>query len=212
MISLGTCNFNYRYNNSFIDRYNCLKLLDFYYKNDGRIIDTASNYHSHEIISEWLKISKVNDFKIVTKIWNEEDLDKCFIELDVEKIFCVMVRDSKNTELLNKVKSYQNRGWIEKVGVSIYYENELRQDVNSFIIPADLKFMNDIKTMILHADVYVRSLYNFIPDKNINSAKELFDFFKRYERNDLNHKIIPLIGVSNIKQLEENLKVFKENT
>jgi aryl-alcohol dehydrogenase-like predicted oxidoreductase len=208
-IILGTCDFNFKYNNSIIEKKECFKILDFFYKNNGRIIDTAYNYHGNDIIKEWLKNNPNNEMKVITKIWNYAELDKSFEQLGIDKIYCVMLRDSKDEDLLSKVKHYQNLGWVGKVGASIYYENELSQKFNSFMIPADLKFMNDIRTMLLHADVIVRSLYNFIPDKTIQSAQNLFSLFKRYEREDLHHKVEALIGVSNWVQLNQNMEVFK---
>lgn len=202
---LGTCNFNLKYNGSFVSKEDALKLLDYFYEHGGRIIDTAYNYHGNHIIGEWLENNPGNELKIITKIWKSEELYHCLENFADHGIYNLMVRNSKDDHLFNYVRQFN---CIGKVGTSIYYPNELRQDVNAFHIPASTLFIDYLDTMLLHADVFVRSLYNLY-DKKTNNAVDVFRHFKNHERSDLNHHVYPVIGVSNIKQLKENLELFK---
>lgn len=61
-----------------IERPECFKLLDYYYNNGFREIDTASNYpinkndnyfrYAENTIQEWIKVNGVNDIKIIIKV------------------------------------------------------------------------------------------------------------------------------------------------
>ncbi len=205
---LGTCSFNYNYNGSYISRKDCFEVIDYFYANGGKIIDTALNYHSHDIIAEWNKYNPNNDLKIITKIWKQNELLKCFEQLKTDKIYCVMVRDSHNTELLNYVKEFQKKGHIEKVGISIYYPScELRQDVNAFHVPCSLDFLSQIDTMLLHADVFIRSVFNLY--LKIGGKIEDIQKIKEHERKDLKHEIDFVVGVDSLEQLKLNMELLK---
>jgi diketogulonate reductase-like aldo/keto reductase len=203
---LGTCNFNHEYNGSFLSKENALKILDYFYANGGRIIDTAFNYHGNDIIKEWLKNNPGNELKIITKIWKSEELYDCLEKFSEHGLSYLMIRNSKDDHLFNYSRQFNS--CIKKIGTSIYYPNELRQDVNAFHIPASPLFIDYLDTMLLHADVFVRSLFN-MNNKNIGHAIDNFEVFKRHERIDLNHHVYPVIGVSNIGQLKENMEWFK---
>jgi hypothetical protein len=134
-------------------------------------------------------------------------LFKCYEELKTEKIYCIMVRNSHNTELLNYVKEYQKQGFVEKVGVSIYYPScELRQDVNAFHIPCSLDFLSQIDTMLLHADVLIRSVFNLY----LKTGGKIKDIqkIKEHERKDINHMIDFVVGVDSLEQLKKDLLIF----
>lgn len=202
---LGTCNFTHEYNGSCVSKDDAFKLLDYFYEHGGRIIDTAHNYHGNGIIKEWLKNNHGNDLKIITKIWKSEELYDC-LGIDDNGIYCLMIRNSKDDSIFERVRQFKS--CIEKIGTSIYYPNELRQDVNAFHIPASPLFIDYLDTMLLHADVFVRSLYN-LGDRYIGSAIDRFDLFKGHERPDLNHYVYPVIGVSKVDQLKENMDWFE---
>jgi len=201
---LGTCNFNYLYNGSKIEYKDCFKLLEYFEQNGGKIIDTAVNYHSHDIIREYGWKGK-----IITKVWKESEINQCFEELKVDKIYCIMARNSKDNDLLYALKEKQKQGLIEKVGISIYYQNELRQDVNAFHVPPAKWVRSDIETMVLHGDVFIRSFFNYFNPKDIKQSEIYYKDFKRFERKDLNHVIEAVVGVDNLEQLKQNLEIFK---
>lgn len=167
-------------------------------------MDTAYNYGmSQSIIAEygWKN-------KIITKVTNEDEILKCFEELKVDKIYAILVRDTSNINLINKLYELKNKGMIEKVGASIYYTKELTQKVNVFEIPCWYTWEQEIPVMLLHSDVYIRSYWNLF-DKY---RYEYYDYIKKlkgFERKDLNHKLDFVVGVENLKQLKQNLELFK---
>ena len=200
----GSCNFNRNYNGSFLEKKEVFKCLEYFENNGGEIIDAALNYgDAQKIIAEygWSK-------KVITKIWKQEDLIKCFEELKTDHIYCVMVRDARNTDLLNYVKEYQKKGLIEKVGISIYYPYcELRQDVNALHVPCNYDVLSMIDTMLLHADVYIRSFYN-LWIKTLNGNIRDIQNIKEHSRTDLLHMVDFVIGVDNLEQLKEDMELF----
>jgi hypothetical protein len=204
---LGTANFNWKYNDSFVEKNDCFEIMDYYFSNGGEIIDTAFNYHCSDIISEWMKVNS-RKIKINTKVWKKEELEKSMNQLGIDKIYCVYARDSKNEDLLDYLFDMKSKGFIEKVGVSIYYENELTQRCNSLHIPACDHFVKYFPTMLLHSDIVIRSMYN-----QIQTDEDRIDFMekiKKYSRPDLNHTVDFCVGVDTIDQLKENLEIFKK--
>ena len=206
---LGSCNFNFNYNNSKIERNDCFKLIDYFYSNGGRIIDSAANYHSHEIIKEWLTQNKGNELKIITKVWKSSEIVQCFEELEVDKLYCIMARNSKDNDLLYALKDKQKQGLIEKVGISIYYQEELIQNVNAFHVPPTRWVFNNIETMELHSDIYIRSFWNYNKFYMKDEVGLLYKTFKQFDRPDLNHQIEAVVGVDNLEQLKEDMEIFK---
>lgn len=86
-----------------VDKEDCFKLLDTYYENGERYIDTASNYPitgisrdryaSENIIAEWVSTNKVSDLKIIYKLGSigntntpDNDLTPEFITKECRRI------------------------------------------------------------------------------------------------------------------------------
>jgi hypothetical protein len=203
---LGTCNFNNLYNGIKIEKEMCFKLLDCFYSNNGKIIDTAFNYgKSHEIIKEWLKQNPNNDLKVITKIWKQEEFFKCFDDLGIDKIYCIMTREN-NLSMIEFLKDQQQKNLIEKFGISCYLPTELTTSYfNCIEIPTDPCWFNYIPIISLYANVYMRSYYNHF----IKNYEYDYEFFQKFEKIRLNKKVDMVIGCDNIKQLKENLRIFK---
>ena len=121
---LGTCNFGQNYNDIEINKKDSLKMVDEFYRLGGRIIDTAANYKSHSIIKEWLKQNRGNKLKIITKVWNEDEFYRCFEELGITKIYCIMAREN-NLDIIRMLREFKNKGLIEKFGLSCYLPEEM---------------------------------------------------------------------------------------
>ncbi len=202
---LGSCGWGVNYNGSNLPISECYKALEYFEKNGGEIIDTALNYpNAHDVLKDY-KWSK----KIITKVWSIDEIDKCFDELGVDHIYCIMNRNVFDEKLREKLGEYQRKGLIDKIGASIYYpETELRQNYNAFHIHS---FFNrdNLNTMFLHADIFLRTIFNRVYPKNINDALYIYKTYKDYERQDLNHRLYPVIGVSNLVQLKQDMEVFK---
>jgi len=201
---LGSCGWGVNYNGSNLSISECYKALEYFEKNDGEIVDTAPNYpNAHSIIKDY-KWSK----KIITKVWSIDEIDRCFDELGVDHIYCIMNRNIFDDKLREKLGEYQKKGLIDKIGASIYYENELRQNYNAFHIHSFFN-IGQLNKMFLHADIYLRTIFNCNYPKNIDLSKGVYRTFKNYERQDLNHLLYPVIGVSNLDQLKQDMRLFK---
>lgn len=195
---LGSCNFNQAYNNLEIKKEDSFKLLEYFCKNGGKIIDSALNYRSHEVIREFNN----PELKVITKVWQEDEIDKCFNELKADKIYCILLRDSTNKAAIKKLQEYKKQGLIEKYGVSIYYPNEIIQLSNVIQIPCSLTFADYINTMSLYSDVLVRSYFNFWVK---NGYREDDCFIQDLKENK---KVDFVVGVDSIDQLKKNMETF----
>jgi uncharacterized protein len=96
-------------------------------------IDTAQSYGDAE---EKIGNFSLTNFKVITKIKNYEDLKsvrpsviKSLANLKIKVIFGVMIHDfeffMENQEVLQELIKLQGQGFIEKIGFSLYYPNQL---------------------------------------------------------------------------------------
>lgn len=201
---LGTCNWENKYNNTFVSKEDAFKLLEYFESNGGEIIDTASNYKSESIIAEYVR-AHGSKLKIITKIWKQEDLFKSLDELKTDKIHCVLARENSDN-LRNFLIKKQEEELIEKWGLSIYLPEELNKSYcNVLQIPLDPIWLNKIQIISLYSKVYFRSFYNLYLKyyDNLENAKNMIATFRQ------NNNIDFVVGVDNIQQLQENLELFK---
>lgn len=200
---LGTCNLMQNYNGIEINKKDSLKMIDCFYENGGRIIDSAINYKSHSIIKEWLKQNKGNELKVITKIWHEDEFYRCFEELGVTKIYCIMAREN-NIKTRQFLWDRQKEGLIEKFGLSCYLPEEMQYSYFQCLeIPLDNCWFDRIDIISLYANVYIRSVYNHYI-KNYGEK----DVWKIVEELKKNKKVDFVVGCDNIEQLKENMKRF----
>lgn len=195
---LGTCNFGRMYNGSMVHRDEAHRMIDYFQQNGGKILDTAFNYHeAQDVIAEscW-------EGKIITKIWKIDELEKSLNRLNRKRIYSVMTREN-DKELISILHGIRLKGIIEKVGMSIYYPHELREDVSMIHIPANGLFNSYLPTMLLHADVIIRSVFNLKQDP------EILNKLKEFNRLDLGHTIDFCVGCDNLEQLKRNMETFK---
>ena len=200
---LGTCNFNQNYNGIEIKKSEVLKMIDCFYENGGRIIDSAINYKSHSIIREWLKQNKGNELKIITKIWQQDEFWRCFDELGVNEIYCVMAREN-NLDMIEFLRDQKVKMLIEKFGLSCYLPEEMtRSYFQCLEIPLDNCWLDRIDIISLYASVYIRSVYNHYI-KNYGE-KDVWEIVKELKKNK---KVEFVVGCDTIEQLKENMKRF----
>lgn len=207
---LGSRNFNYKYNETFVTREDSLKIIEEFEKLGGEIIDTAFNYKSHEIIKEYGWKGKV-----ITKCNNKHEFFDCFEELGVDRIYCVMAREN-DKEFVNFLRKEREIGTIEKFGLSCYLPSELtRSYFNAFQLPCDPVWFELIPLLSIYADVYIRSYYNhWKKNYDIDCVDGRYNrFFKREDKRIIalnnNPKIDFVVGCDNIEQLRENMEKFK---
>lgn len=192
---LGTRNFNQEYNGTKIEKEDCFKILEFFDKNGGEIIDTAFNYQGvHTIIKEygWKK-------KIITKISKQDEFFKCFDELNVKKLYAVLGREN-NLDIREFLKDQKEAKYIDNWGMSLYLPQELDKSFFNIIqIPFDPIWFPYVPIISLYSKVYFRSFYNL--------------FLKYYETKDFKNlksanNVDFVIGIDNLEQLKFNMEVF----
>ena len=145
-------------NKSFISKKDLKKIFSISKKK--KFIDTAYTYKgSLETIKQYNYKYK---FKINLKIdiGSNKDYQKkfferinyCFYTLDVKKIYCIMIHDTKNfiklsknekNKILNKLRYLKKIGKIKKIGFSIYDKEEIIflkrvQNINIVQIPLNI--------------------------------------------------------------------------
>lgn len=209
---LGCCKFGFDYNGKQVPKKEVFEIFEYFEQNGGIYLDTAYNYReASKIIGEYFtKINTESKLKVITKIWQQEEFWKELEILKREKIYCCMAREnSKDRDIIEFLKDQKEQGVIEKTGMTIYYPEERRSDMNILFIPNNFEaFKDNLKVMMLHSDIHVRSLFN-LNNKIPWKALEDFNKFKKYERKDIKHKVEAVIGVSNLQQLKENMEYFK---
>lgn len=194
---LGTCNFGRMYNGSMVPRDEAHKMIAFFQRNGGKILDTAFNYFDAQDViaeSDWTG-------KIITKVWKPEELELSMTRLNRKNVYCVMAREP-DKETIAHLHGARLKGLVDKVGLSIYYPHELREDVSVLHIPANRLFDEYLPTMLLHADVIIRSVYMLKQNpQNIRILKE-------YDRPEINHTVDFCVGCDNLEQLKRNMEIF----
>lgn len=194
---LGTCNFGRNYNGVTVSWDESLKMIEYFQNNGGKIIDTAWNYgDAQDIINQ-----SIWSGKIITKVWKSDEIEKSMNRLNKSNIYCVMAREP-NAQTVRSIQDAKNKGIVDKVGMSIYYPHELRENVSVLHIPASRLFEPYLDTMTLYADVIIRSVYNLRRD--ISEIKEL----KKNNRPDLGHTIDFCVGCDSLEQLKRNMEIF----
>jgi len=202
---LGTCNFGQNYNGVELSKDYSLKMIDYFYSNGGRIIDTAFNYASQPIIKEWLRHNKGNELKIITKIWKQDEFWQCLDELGVNKLYCVMAREN-NIDMIEYLRDQKDNGMIEKFGLSCYLTTEMtRSYFQCLEIPLSPCWLSDeLDIMSLYSNIYFRSVFNvFMKQYGEDETFKLVNELKK------NPKIDFVVGCDSIKQLRNNMELFK---
>ena len=190
-------------------------LLDTAFNNNVQILDTAEAYgNSQEVIGTYHKQSS-NQFKIITKFSstradlpkNIKNRIKSNIEtLEVDNLYCYMFHNysdfkSYYTEFEAEIEGIKKEGLIEKLGVSIYTNEDLEDLLNYDAIdvvqiPFNLLDNSKQRGSVLQKakekgiEIHTRSVFlqglffkelNSIPEKIksiINSLKEIKDLAK----------------------------------
>ena len=144
---LGTAQFglNYGINNKYgkPNIEDIFTTLDYAYSSGIKILDSAESYgDSHERIGRYHNFSK-NFFKVISKFSpDRDDLPKDFNEriqknindLQIEKLYAYMFHSFNDLKkyckkFINEIDTYYENK-IEKIGVSIYTNDELEEAMN----------------------------------------------------------------------------------
>ena len=208
---LGTVQFglDYGINNSSgkLSKKSIFKILNYAYQNKIQILDTAESYgDSQKIIGEFIKNNPDKKFKIITKLSASKDLKSIRIEdeieknckiLGIDKLYGYMIHNistlENNSSVYNKLLILKNKNKIEKIGISIYSNNEIENIIENFPgfdfiqIPFNL-LDNELKrkTFILLAkqngmEIHVRSVFlQGLFFKNINKFSRYLNPLIKY--------------------------------
>jgi hypothetical protein len=202
---LGTANFGRNYNNSFIEKNKCFKLLEAYENMGGKLIDTAPNYSdAQDIVIEYIKAG--SNLSIITKVWDLHDITDELYKSDY--LHAVLCRGN-NKNLIEDLRYEYESGYLKKMGQSIYYPQELDQRCNIISIPMWYCFDQYLPVMQLHSKVYARSFYNLYM-KNVQTYYEINDMGDLRDRVDYDISKYDdiILGVDNINQLREGMAIL----
>ena len=122
------------------------EILNKAYENGIRILDTAEAYgNSQEVIGRFQKEHPLKRFNIITKLAANASIKKdeilnhilknCQV-LNTDTLYGYMFHDykcfKKNINLFDEILVGKNKGIIDKVGISLYTNNEIEDIVSNF--------------------------------------------------------------------------------
>lgn len=152
-ICIGTAQFNKNYkigSRKYFDKKKYKILRNILVKNSIHYLDTAKNYGSAErIIGNYFNYKK---FKIISKLGNLHNITNLQIlrkeiyrqvfdtinKTGKKKIYAFLLHDLniiKNKNFLNIYKiliEIKNKGYCNKIGISLYFEEELNEVLNKY--------------------------------------------------------------------------------
>lgn len=160
------------------------KILDLAYKNGIEYLDTAEAYgNSQERIGFYHKNS-LNKFKIITKFSSSitklsDDIETRILEnlksLDVDSLYCYMFHSFNDFKLFfmkykEKLILLRNKGILNKIGVSVYTNEELEkvldfEEINLIQIPFNLFDNSNLRGDVLRraqkkgVEIHTRSVF-----------------------------------------------------
>jgi len=149
-ICIGSANFgfNYGYKSSLIKKNDLKKIISKAKRDKIHFIDTAVSYKNSE-----KRIGELTDayFKIITKIpkipenvvnlkkWLENKTNNSLFKLKREKIYAILIHNSKDLGnkkkskiILEHLESLKKKNIIKKIGVSVYNIKELKKSFNVY--------------------------------------------------------------------------------
>jgi len=242
-IAIGGANFGNYYGikgkQKIVRKKEVSSLLNFAKKNLVDVIDTAYGYgKSENYIGEYLKNSKFNNFKIITKFSSRNGEIKKQLEKTKKNLGCypwgILAHSAKDYlnkkfryNLFNLKKSYK----IKKVGVSVYTNNEIIEilkirkpdiiQIPMSILDKRLFFSDTLKkikkkNISIHArSIFLKGLF-FLSNKeieknfpnSINSIKKL----KRIAKNKkLTLSELSLLWVNSLPEIDKIILGIKNN-
>tara|TARA_E500000178_G_scaffold356569_1_gene435550 strand:+ start:6405 stop:7250 length:846 start_codon:yes stop_codon:yes gene_type:complete len=208
---IGTANFGQKYGFKKIqvNSKEIKKILNYAWKKNIRYIDTASFYGNTEKL-----IGKINDkkFKFISKIKiNQKFINnpklieysvlKTIKNLKIKKLYALLIHNpsylikDKKKKIISEINNLQSEGFLEKIGASIYSNNEIKYllknyKMNIIQLPSNI-FDRRLKSLgwdkILKKnkiEIHVRSIFLqglFLNKKKVNYFKKWKNNFKNFE-------------------------------
>jgi aryl-alcohol dehydrogenase-like predicted oxidoreductase len=201
---LGTVQFglNYGINNSSgkISEEEAFTILDIAAENEIKYLDTADSYgNASEIIGNYHRI-KENRFKVLTKFkvdslhYSIFDKVKNSLKiLETEKLYCYSYHSFSDfinyPKIKNELQVLKNNGIVEKIGISIYTNNEFLKVIDSEIIDVIQIPYNILDNNNLRGHLIQKAKHN---GKEIHSRSVFLQGLFFMNLNKMPEKLLPL--------------------
>ena len=158
---------------------NVEKILDLAWSSGICTLDTAKNYGSSEgVIGAYLKKRKHHSWSVVTKLSDNNNSVSSQIDDSKEKL-TIQAKTvlAHSTDLYlsswfqNGIKKAKNQGKVEKIGVSVYVEDEISRVMASTLMPDVIQ----LPINILDTRLYRRGILNTLCDSGVEiHARSVF--------------------------------------
>lgn len=121
-------------------------ILEFAHDSGIRFLDTAEGYgESHKIIGQYHKEYPTKIFSVITKIPHTVtnaiiaiNIESYLDEMNINKIDTLLFHSFKhykeNKLIVRRLKSIQKNGLVDKIGVSVYSNDEFEEVINDNLI------------------------------------------------------------------------------
>jgi aryl-alcohol dehydrogenase-like predicted oxidoreductase len=144
------------------------------------LLDTAREYGDCEKIIGNIISEEKRDFKIVTKVGKEANIDEDVLEsmsmLSLQNVYGILIHNTgvlfgdNGKEIYRKLESKKDSGLAEKIGVSVYTPEETMKILDNFNIDViqfptsilDQRFLNSGVMNVLkekNIEIHVRSIF-----------------------------------------------------
>lgn len=144
------------------------RILDYAYDQGIDTIDTARSYKKSEsIIGEYNSKKKSSAFKVITKILHlnnnlSDQVKNSLKKLSVKSV-TLLTHTSKlflDSNLQNEIKELKNKGYVTKIGVSVYTQNEIERILSSEYNPDIVQLPLNILDTRLYRSGKIYDLYS----------------------------------------------------
>ena len=119
-------------------------IVDLAFKKGLEIIDTAQGYGNSEHTLGKIGVSK---FKVITKLSANDDFHKSLENLKLTSVYGLLAHNVEeiitSRELWDRFCDYKGQGLVDKIGVSVYNENQIdaileRYDIDIIQLPINI--------------------------------------------------------------------------
>lgn len=185
-VALGTALWGWK-----ISRKECFELLDEFYQNQGRYVDTASNYPingnindryaAENILAEWIEINNPEDFRVIYKIGSikntnipENNLSESYLLREIDRF----LKKSSSCELIPMIH-WDNNDNLEVINrqISFLLRHEFRGVGFSGLRHPEL-YKKQLSSTKLNVPIYIEAKSNVF-ESSIDDYKVLDSFKPR---------------------------------
>lgn len=215
----------------------CVNSVTTLLENGGRLIDTASVYHTEKSVGEAIRMSSVprDEIFVTTKLYPNQyanaaqAIDESLAELDIDYIDLMLLHHpaSNDVQAYEALEQAVADGKIRSIGLSNYYIKELGEFLPKVTIPPAV-VQNEIHPYYQDIDVvpFIQSfgivVEGWFPFGGRGHTSELFNdlVIKSIAENhnvtsaqvilrwNLQRGVVVIPGSSNPEHIKENLDIF----